>query len=310
MSSIDPTPVSPTRFRVAFSGGAPPGADTAVQIRAPWLAGATAEELFGAVEPLAATEPGLRLFRAGQLILGHAWERFVPDAVAARSESLYRRILAATRGRHLYRIWNYVPEINAHTAGLEHYRAFCQGRSFAFEATLGGAFEPRLPAASAVGCTGTQIDAIFVAGSTAPTHFENPAQVPAYHYPPEHGPRAPSFARATVAHDGSRRWTFISGTAAIKGHETVAPGRLEEQLACTRDNLRLISQAAGLGEDLGAGGTTRRHFKVYLRHAADLAPARAHLEATLFQPADEVTYLQCDICRATLNVEIEATLAH
>ena len=254
------------------------------------------------------SEGGVQLFRAGRWWLGHAHEPFVASELAARTESLYRRILAATRGRHLYRIWNYIPEINRHTDGLENYRAFCQGRSFAFEASLGGEFEPRLPSASAVGSQGTHLDAIFVAGETPPAHFENPEQVPAYHYPIEHGPRAPSFARATVARDGERTWTFISGTSAIKGHQTVAAGSLDAQLECTLHNLRLIARTCGLGDDLGGEQVRQRHFKIYLRHANDLCAARAYLDRLLLRASDGVTYLQSEICRAALNVEIEVTV--
>jgi enamine deaminase RidA (YjgF/YER057c/UK114 family) len=228
--------------------------------------------------------------------------------LAERTQSLYRRVLDATRGRHLYRIWNYVPQINSYTAGLENYRAFCQGRSLAFEASFGGEFQPQLPAASAVGYDAAQLKVIFVAGETPPVHCENPEQVPAYLYPPEHGPRAPSFARATVARDGRRTWTFISGTSAIKGHQTVAPGAFDAQLECTLDNLRLMSRKSGLGDDLGAHRTASRQFKIYLRHAADFAAAQKQLDRSLFTQTDVVTYLQAEICRAALNIEIEATI--
>jgi enamine deaminase RidA (YjgF/YER057c/UK114 family) len=217
-------------------------------------------------------------------------------------------VFAATRGRHLVRIWNYLPQINAHTAQLEHYRAFCQGRSVAFESELGDRFQPWLPAASAVGSGGTDFDVIFAATETEPRHFENPEQVPAYNYPPEHGPRAPSFARATVAHDGQRAWTFISGTSAVKGHQTVAPGSLTAQIDCTLDNLSLISRTIGLGDNLGAGKISDRYFKIYLRHATDLAATQARLNHSLLQPSDRATYLQADVCRAALTIEIEATL--
>ena len=101
---------------------------------------------------------------------------------------------------------------------------------------------------------------------------------------------------------------FVSGTAAIVGHTTVAPGDTAAQLACTLDNLAAISRACGLGRDLGAGRSAARFFKVYLRHAADFAPVAAQLERALLGPGDEVTYLHADICRATLNIEIEATI--
>jgi chorismate lyase/3-hydroxybenzoate synthase len=306
LASIDPTPPVPFPLRIAFAG-TPPAPDAVVRLLTPWLGGATTEELFEGVTPLG-TEQGVRLFRCGRWLLGHAHEPFVGRELAARTESLYRRILAVTRGLHLYRIWNYVPEINVESNGLENYRAFCQGRSLAFEEILGGEFQPRLPAASAVGCIGNRIELIFAAGETVPAHFENPEQVPAYHYPAEHGPRSPSFARATVVDNGQRTWTFISGTSAIKGHETIAPGALEAQLDCTLDNLRLIARKSGLDEKLDTGRASCRFFKIYLRHASAFPVARARLEQSLLRPSDVVTYLQADICRAALQVEIEATL--
>jgi chorismate lyase/3-hydroxybenzoate synthase len=132
--------------------------------------------------------------------------------------------------------------------------------------------------------------------------------MPAYDYPGEHGPRAPSFARATVVPGAGGDAVFISGTAAIRGHATVAPDEVRPQLACTLDNLREISRACGLGPDLDAGGGSTRHFKVYLRHAADQPVVAAILQEQLLADRDRVTYLQADICRARLLVEIEASL--
>jgi chorismate lyase/3-hydroxybenzoate synthase len=299
---------SSTPFRVGFGNGSV-ASDSLLQIATPRLGGVQTEEIFGDAISLGLSE-GVRLFRSGDFLLGHAQAPFIPSELSARTETLYRRIFAATQGQHLYRIWNYVPEINAHTAGKEHYRTFCEGRSLAFESCLGHTFEPQLPAASAVGCAGPTLEVVFAAGLIPPTHLENPEQTPAYHYPPEHGPRAPSFARATVVSTSGRTFTFISGTSAIKGHQTIAPGELPVQIDCTIENLRLMSKAAGLGDDLVANGLVARHFKVYLRHAADFAATKTHLERTLLQPSDAVIYLQADICRAALNVEVEATIVH
>jgi hypothetical protein len=274
----------------------------------PVLVGDAREIIFP--QPAAQIEgTDVNLVASGDLLLGCVSERVTDSRrLNAQAQSIYSRILSATQGRHLYRIWNYVPHINALTAGFENYRAFCQGRSLAFEAMAGAGFPQVLPSASAVGTTDEFLSAVFVAGSVQPRHFENPEQVPAYQYPPEHGPRPPSFSRATVAKLPGRTLTFISGTAAIKGHVSIAPNSLTEQLDCTVDNLRLISLATGLGENLGASRGAQRHFKVYLRHPEDLAATRAHLEHLLFQPADHVIYLQADICRAELNVEIEVSI--
>jgi hypothetical protein len=300
------------RWRIIFDGASVAEAvaeEMPVHVSVPWLAGDGCESLFpDAIPQRPDPEPGLKLYRAGELLVGHAHERWRGDDLAGQAERLYRRVLAACRGRHVYRIWNYVPRINGFTGGLEHYRAFCVGRSRAFEADFGETFQEQLSAASAVGCDGDQLDLVFAAGSVVPRHVENPEQVPAYLYPARHGPRAPSFARATVASIADRRLTFVSGTAAIKGHETVAPQTLGAQLDCTLDNLRLIARAADAGDRLGADRGWTRHFKVYLRAAADLPVVRAQLERELLEPTDRVTYLRADICRAELKVEIEATL--
>ena len=277
-------------------------------LQIPVLAGDWREILF----PQSASkldDSGVSLVTSGEVVLGCISEPVTNErALAAQTQALYRRVLTSARGHHLYRIWNYVPRINALTDGFENYRAFCQGRSHAFEAEAGAGFPQVLPSASAVGTSDGCLSVVFVAGAARPRHLENPEQVPAYQYPLEHGPRPPSFSRATVAALPGRTLTFISGTAAIKGHHTVAPGALDAQLDCTLDNLRLISEATGLGKDLGATRVTRRFIKVYLRRPADLADTRARLEKDLLQPADHVIYLQADICRAALNVEIEVSV--
>jgi chorismate lyase/3-hydroxybenzoate synthase len=273
----------------------------------PVLAGEAVEKIFEAVHP-ADERDGFMLFRRGGLLLGCALEAAQPD-LSAQAQRLYRRLLALSRGRHLYRIWNYVPRINAQAAGLENYHAFSRGRSLAFEEALGPAFKRALPAASAVGGDDRHLALVFAAGSAAPHHVENPEQTPAYEYPREHGPRPPSFARATVVEEEGRRSFFISGTSAVKGHATVAPGATPEQLACTLDNLRLISRSVGLGDSLGRGAKLIRHFKIYLRRPDDLAAVRPALDAALLQPGDRVTYLRADICRSALNLEIEATIS-
>jgi hypothetical protein len=137
---------------------------------------------------------------------------------------------------------------------------------------------------------------------------ENPLQISAYDYPGNFGPRAPSFARASVVPGTNSSTVFISGTAAIRGHATIAPQSVSGQLECTLENLRAISTACGLGAHLDAGGRSTRHFKIYLRCAADQPQVAAVLNEQLLTPSDHVTYLEADICRAELLVEIEASL--
>ena len=273
----------------------------------PVLGGEIREELFGAGRPLHRVG-NLQLFAAGDWLLGAA---SVPIGAGLEkvSRDFYRDIFHATRGWHLARIWNYVPDINQTGPGdLENYRVFCRGRSLAFEEEYGVGFKAQLPSASAVGCKASSLTIAFAASRTKPRHHENPLQVPAYDYPVAYGPRAPSFARATVVPGSGGATVFVSGTAAIRGHANVAPTSTREQLACTLENLREISRACGLDAKLDQAGRSQRHFKIYVRHAAEQPLVAAVLAAELLTGADQVTYLQADICRAALRVEIEVTL--
>jgi chorismate lyase/3-hydroxybenzoate synthase len=272
----------------------------------PVLAGEAVERLFGAARPVGHAG-ALALFQSDDWLLGAATVPLTGGLDGA-VHRLYGEILQATHGRHLARIWNYVPDINEPgPGGLENYQAFCRGRSLAFEQHHGTGFKAQLPAASAVGRTSAAVTVAFAACTVLPRHVENPLQVSAYDYPGEFGPRAPSFARATVVPGAEGATVFISGTAAIRGHATIAPHSTRQQLECTLENLRGISDACGLGPDLDAGGGTR-HFKIYVRHAADQPMVAARLENGFLTAADRVSYLHADICRASLLVEIEASL--
>ncbi len=223
-------------------------------------------------------------------------------------EQLYDAMLGVLGSRSLYRIWHFVPRINACELELENYRLFCRGRAEAFRRAFGDSFDAHLPAASAVGSEEDEPVMMFVGGVRPPNSAENPEQVPAYHYPPFYGPRAPSFARASRVVIGNQEVVFISGTASIKGSETVHPGHCGKQTVTTLHNLALISQSVGLGLDLGRSRGIARHFVIYIRREEDFSLVRNLLEERLLAPDDERIYLQADICRSDLMVEIEATM--
>lgn len=221
---------------------------------------------------------------------------------------LYDRMLRLVGSRSLYRIWHFVPGINACENGLENYRLFCRRRAEAFRSAFGESLHKYLPAASAVGSESDEPVMLFVAGDQAPQLAENPEQIPAYQYPPVYGPRPPSFARASRALVRGKEIAFISGTASIKGSETIHPGDCAKQTETTLHNLSLISDAVGLGTDLGRSLGARRRFIVYIRRKEDFPLVKQVLEERLLLPQDEPVYLLADICRAELMVEIEATI--
>lgn len=258
----------------------------------PWVAGPRVERLF-----------------AGSGLNVMVWKAVVnAENIEQASYEIYAAMLGEVRSANLVRVWNYVPEINRVEGGMERYRSFSVGRSRAFEDRWGSGFEDRLPAASAVGAPAGELTVIAVWGEGVAVPLENPAQVPAYRYPSEYGPRAPSFARATHFVTATDEWVFISGTAAVRGHASMAPDNLAEQVGLTLDNLSLMGRQSGIGADLGATGGWRRGFKVYLKRASDRAAVAALIGDRWSGAADHVVWVEADICRRELVVEIEATL--
>ena len=198
---------------------------------------------------------------------------------------------------HVVRAWNHVPRINEGEGDCERYRLFCAGRYRAFEDH--GYASSRYPAASGVGNSGDALVVYLLASRTPGWHVENPRQVSAYAYPRQYGVRPPSFARATAKMWGGARHLYVSGTASILGHQSVAHGDVAGQLSVTFENIdRLLSAA-----EAPNGNERLDVMRVYVREPTDLRmimPAMAE-----FAPAASVTYLRADICRAELVLEIE-----
>jgi enamine deaminase RidA (YjgF/YER057c/UK114 family) len=213
---------------------------------------------------------------------------------------------------YLLRVWNYVPDIVAQQDGSERYWQFNSGRQAAFSAA-GRSTSGEIPAACALGSVGGPVTVFFIATRVAPIAIENPRQVSAYRYPRQYGPTSPTFARAVCLAQVPSPYLFISGTASIVGHETVHRGDVVMQTRETLTNLRAVIDAANQLESLAGA---RPHFalaamnlRVYLRRPEDFETVRAELTAAFADaPAlPPIVYLQADICRPDLLVEIEAS---
>lgn len=206
---------------------------------------------------------------------------------------------------HLARAWNYFADINREDQGLERYRHFNAGRQDAFLATR-RSLNAGVPAACALGVGGQPLTIAFLAARGTVVALENPRQVSAYCYPPEYGPRSPTFSRATLVSVGGQPVLFASGTASIVGHETRHPGDPVAQTRESLDNLRAVLESANRMVGGPVYTLTQPCLKVYLRRPADLAPVRAFLAQEVGEPL-KALFLGAEICRADLLVEIEAT---
>ncbi len=291
--------------------GLPGDGDVLGGLPVPVLSGAACVDAWVGGSPVHSGRQGAVHWRCdGQWLHGVLDIADADWGLADAAEQAYRDVFATLRRTgfpHLLRLWNYLPRINAETGGLERYRQFNIGRQQAFLAAGHSAFEGA-PAACAIGTGAGDLRVRFLAGRHAPLAVENPRQVSAYRYPSSYGPRAPTFSRAALAGlGGGEVALFVSGTASIVGHETQHPGDVRAQAQETLHNLRAVLAAAQprCSARLALSDLVPC---VYVRHAQDLAATRAVLDAAWgadSPAARAAVYVQADICRADLLVEVE-----
>ena len=236
------------------------------------------------------------------------WDARGAAALLHATTSAYQEIFALikhTRHPHLIRVWNYLPEINRQADGEERYRHFNSARQAAFlgagRSTVG-----TVPAASALGSpAGSPLSIYFLASHQPMQMIENPRQTSAYHYPPKFGVHSPIFSRACVLNESGGTNLFVSGTASIVGHETIHAGDVTAQTRETVANIEaLLEEANRAANERYALDDLK--FKVYVRRPADRAAIEKALSTRLCV-STPILYLQADVCREELLVEIEAT---
>ena len=235
----------------------------------------------------------------------------VPESggdIEAAAALAYRRLIDAVRpSSHPYmvRVWNYLDDINGGSGDEERYRRFCVGRASAVDAM----FNDPPPAATAIG-NGLEsglVQVVALCATTPPVALENPRQTPAWQYPRDYGRVSPGFSRGALVGEGSSARLLASGTASIVGHVSQHVGDAMAQARESLANLDVLLDEAGRSSGLAFALSQYEALRVYLRHASDLAAVEAVLAARL--PMANVWFLQGDVCRRELLVELEGVFA-
>lgn len=244
---------------------------------------------------------------AGDMLFGHMLlEESTSSSLETLSEQAYGSLLDLTLQQghsHLIRTWNYFPNINQEQGAQERYKSFCIGRHRTCAKNEG--FENRLPAATAIGTHSHGFLIYFLASKKPGVQIENPRQVSAFHYPSIYSPKSPSFSRAMLKCWNGQSDLFISGTASVVGHETHHVDDSIGQLHESALNIKqLLKEAQQLTGTIANKPQKQMLLKIYLRQAEELAQINEQIN-TLFEPDTPRIYLQADICRQDLLLEID-----
>lgn len=247
------------------------------------------------------------LFGAITLAEGDFTASVTTSTLQQASQVAYERLFAVmgvTGFPHLVRCWNYLPRINVEGEGLERYRQFNIGRQDAFIAAQRSYLDDS-PAACALGTAEGGLVLYFLASHAKPVPVENPRQVSAYRYPERYGPRSPTFSRASLLPLPGGEALFISGTASILGCDSCHPGDVIAQTEETLRNIEAVIEQANRLSAVGGYASQALELKVFLRDPADYSLVESVIQRH-FGVAACAMYLQADICRTELLVEIEA----
>ena len=207
----------------------------------------------------------------------------------------------------IFRFWNYIPNIIELGEKGEHYKEFCTGREKAFKSF----YEENgtiYPAATGIGSKGNNLCIILFAihSDAVRICIENPRQVPAYQYPSKYGISSPKFSRATYVKCENERMLFLSGTASIIGSNSVYIGNVTKQLYTTIENINLLLSEENLSRHsafVKSDEMKLQYLKVYMKNWEDYFSIKTICEK-YFEDTN-IIYMQSDICRRELLVEIE-----
>lgn len=217
----------------------------------------------------------------------------------------------------IIRQWNYIEQITKITGDTQHYQDFNDARSHFYAKSQ---WRTGYPAATGIG---TDFGGIMVevdcemlrSTSEKIVPLDNPLQIAAHKYSQQVliGEVDPSFkikttpkferAKAFVLYDCAK--IYISGTAAIRGEESLTDVSIEQQTIITLENIEYLISKKNLAN---YGVSVRnepiiRVFRVYLKYSKDMDAARAIIEQRY--PYLPTIYVLTDVCRDELLIEIE-----
>lgn len=219
----------------------------------------------------------------------------------------------------IVRQWNYIEQITAHSCGNQHYQDFNDARSHFYAKTD---WPTGYPAATGIGTNlggiMVEVDCLEPQGDRYGTiALDNQLQVAAHVYSQQvligvadkvfQQKTTPKFERAKAVVDSTTRegQVYISGTAAIRGEESLTGVGIAKQTVITLENIEYLISSSNLkkyGVEVKKAPEIKI-FRVYLKSENLYAEARKILKQRY--PDVPALYVLTDVCRDELLIEIE-----
>jgi enamine deaminase RidA (YjgF/YER057c/UK114 family) len=216
----------------------------------------------------------------------------------------------------IVRQWNYIEDITGEIKSSQNYQAFNDVRTHYYERNgLVGSY----PAATGIGIKEggiiLEVHAIKALPEIKLVSIANPSQIDAFHYSQkvlEGNPinrfsckTTPKFSRAMAIIRNDQVLVLVSGTASIQGELTVGLDDVEEQTRVTIQNIEqlVFSKALVIVPKAMTLKANYSNVRVYIKYPEHLAQVKAICDA--YFNTKSMVYIESDICRSNLLVEIE-----
>jgi enamine deaminase RidA (YjgF/YER057c/UK114 family) len=220
---------------------------------------------------------------------------------------------------NILRQWNYIERIiDFDESHGQHYQIFNDVRSHYYSKCN---WEGGYPAATGIGMHhgGVIIDFIAVKPlkSCGLVSIKSPVQADAHQYSRKvleiSGVKTicqkttPKFERAKMLMHGNSGQLYVSGTAAIKGEETISNMDVETQLKVTLTNIEELCATTNLVQhSINSEPSNNTHLssaRVYVKNPNEISKVGNLFKQLL--PHCDVLVLGGEICRSSLLVEVE-----
>lgn len=219
----------------------------------------------------------------------------------------------------IVRQWNYVGKIldmsSANGRTMQNYQIFNEVRNSYYSKYRNSS---NFPAATGIGMNSTHVGIdCYSIGNKSNIQIipvSNPNQEDSYQYGQDvlvgdaivHK-QAPQFERAVLLKSGARSKLIISGTAAIIGQKTIGIGDVVQQTKTTINNIETLVSRTNLMNHCSNPEEypdIYSYLRVYVKNRSDIAKVKRI--CTEKYGDVPMTFVQADICRDNLLVEIEA----
>lgn len=237
-------------------------------------------------------------------------------SIGEQSEEIFARvgeILAAEelQTSDIVRQWNFIEHITSCSAQGQNYQQFNDARSRFYASAE---WKNGYPAATGIGAEGGGVVVLFVAvreSEKISRAVDNPLQISAHAYSQQvliEGEQkqktTPKFERARWVGSTPQDMIYISGTAAIRGEESLQADATA-QIAMTMENIAHLVSAENQSRHNVPQPKAREYetLRVYVKREESWREIANWINENC--PCRNVAFLKADICRAELLVEVE-----